>query len=136
MDVSQERITLVDENIESWISQSIDPEEEIKARTEIAKRAFLNLKPLLCANELNLAFNCGKGLPSAMYGLFCCTLSRRGRIIKKGINAFNMWLFEIPWTSQTIKENLLIRIGHDRGLLTIIKRRKLKYLRHVMRYFE
>lgn len=91
MDVGAERITRDDANLEallhfqylgSWINQSMDPDEEIKARIETARMAFPKLKPLLCAKQLNI--NLRERL--IKYDLFCCTLAKHDRFTKRIID--------------------------------------------------
>lgn len=53
------------------------------------------------------------------------------------LEAFEMWQFrklpKISWTEHVTNEQVLRRIGRDRKLLTIMKRRKTGYLGHIYR---
>jgi hypothetical protein len=121
-----------------WITQNLDPSFEIRCRIEQARNSFQKFKPLLSNNSLNLEirekFTRCYVWSVLLYG--CETWTLNADIMNK-IEAFEMWLYrrilKIPWTSRTRNEEVLRRMGHQRTLLNIIKRRKLEYLGHIIR---
>ena len=53
------------------------------------------------------------------------------------IETFEMWIYrrilKIPWTARITNEEVLRRIGGERKLFKIIKKKKTAYLGHIMR---
>ena len=72
-----------------------------------------------------------------MYGMEAWTLIR---VIERKIEAFEMWIYprllKISWVDHVINDKVLRRVGKNRELLLIIKKRKLEHFGHVMRHPE
>lgn len=122
----------------SWINDRMDPDMEIKIRVQQARAAFLKVKTLLTNPHLNLhireRFARCYSWSVLLYGCETWTLGIR---IMNHIEAFEMWTYrrilKIPWTDRITNEVVLNRMGHNRQLLSSIKRRKLEYLGHILR---
>lgn len=58
-------------------------------------------------------------------------------VIMNKFEAFEMWIhrrvLKIPRAAQESNKNIIRKMNRDRGLLTKVKKRKITYLRHIMR---
>lgn len=122
----------------SWITEDLDPDTEIRCRIEQARAAFINMRTLLSSQSLNLQlryrFIKCYVYSVLLYGVETWTLKAN---TMNRLEAFEMWLFrrllKISWTDHTSNTEVLNRMGVERELLQIVKRRKTAYLGHIFR---
>ena len=72
-----------------------------------------------------------------LYGAEAWTI---GKEMEKRIQAMEMWIWrrmmKISWTERQTNEEVLRRVGEDRSLKMVIRKRQMKFLGHVMRRGE
>ncbi|XP_077287784.1 uncharacterized protein LOC143912378 [Arctopsyche grandis] len=121
-----------------WLNDQWDHSQEIKIRIEMARNAFFKMRDLLCNRDFNLdlrmrILHCYV-LSVLLYGVESWTMTQA---TEKKLAAFEMWCFRrmlrIPWVDRVRNEEVLNRMKRKRELLSVVKRRKLRYLGHVMR---
>ncbi|CAH1224416.1 unnamed protein product [Diabrotica balteata] len=120
------------------INETNDHTVEINRRIEIARSAFIRMKPLLTCKNLNLEIRLRTIrcyiFSILLYGAETWTLKKCNL---KRIEAFELWLYrrvlKISWTDRITNKEVLERVGKEREIITTIQTRKLEYLGHVMR---
>lgn len=122
----------------SWITEDLDPDTEIRSRIEQARAIFTNMRTLLSNQSLSLRlryrFVKGYVYSVLLYGVETWTLKAK---TMNRLEAFEMWIFRrllrIPWTDRVRNDEVLRRMGTERMLLQIVKKRKTAYLGHIFR---
>ena len=122
-----------------WLTDNLDPDLEIRTRIEMARATFLKMKTLLADRSLRittrLRFVKCYVYSVLLYGVEAWTMkvSTMNRL-----EAFEMWIYRrmlrISWVDHVTNDEVLRRMGEDRKLLTLIKRRKTAYLGHISRH--
>lgn len=122
----------------SLITESLDPDREVKCRIETARAVFNKMKSLYCDNSLN--FKTRLRMVKCyvwsvlLYGAEAWTLKIN---TMNRLEAFEMWLLRrmlrISWIERVTNGRVLERAGTDRMLLSAVKCRKVAYLGHVLR---
>lgn len=122
----------------SWITEDLDPDTEIRSRIEQARAIFTNMRTLLSNQSLSLRlryrFVKGYVYSVLLYGVETWTLKAK---TMNRLEAFEMWIYRrllrIPWTDRVRNDEVLRRMGTERMLLQIVKKRKTAYLGHIFR---
>lgn len=122
----------------TWLCEDWTSEVEIKCRIETARRTFTKLKRVLTNTDfdfnLRMKFIGSYVWSVLLYGVKGWTLKIPAM---NKMEAFEMWVYrrilKIPWTARITNDEVLRRLNRNRGILTIIKRRKTAYLGHIMR---
>ena len=122
----------------SWITEDLEPDTEIRSRIEQARAIFTNMRTLLSNQSLSLRlryrFVKGYVYSVLLYGVETWTLKAK---TMNRLEAFEMWIFRrllrIPWTDRVRNDEVLRRMGTERMLLQIVKKRKTAYLGHIFR---
>ena len=145
--VNPARITVRGEDIErvthfkylgAWLNETVNPDEEIRARIEMARSAFARMKSILCCRGLRLSIRLNVLRCYVWSTLFygCETWTLKVAMMNR-LEAFEMFCYRrilrISWTQHETNENVLRRMHKDRELLRIVKRRKLEYFGHIIR---
>ena len=122
----------------SWLNETADPDEEIRARIEIARSAFMRMRNVLCCRSLKLSVRL-KVLrcyvwSTLFYG--CETWTLKVSMMNR-LEAFEMWCYRrilrISWVDRVTNDEVLRRLHREREVLQIVKRRKLEYFGHFLR---
>lgn len=122
----------------AWLNEMASPDEEIRARIEIARSAFTRMRSVLCCRSLNLTIRL-KVLrcyvwSSLLYG--CETWTLKVSMMNR-LEAFEMWCYRrilrISWIDHVTNKSVLRRLHAGRKLLATVKRRKLEYFGHMLR---
>lgn len=122
----------------SIITESLEPDIEIKSRIEIARTTFKRMRSLFCNKDLNLKLRqrmvrCYVW-SVLLYGVESWTLKA---VMLNRLEALEMWIhrrmLRVSWTDMLTNEEVLRRARTERQLLTTIKCRKISYLGHVLR---
>ena len=115
-----------------------DDSKEIKRRIAIAKNAMISLVKVWKDRAISITTK-KRLLKSlvfsiATYGSECWVLKTTD---KKKINSFELWcyrrLLRIKWTDKKTNEYFLSKIGTIERLLTIIVKRRMAFVGHVLR---
>lgn len=122
----------------SFITSNNDSSIELKARIEIARSSFINMRQFFInktlSNDLKIRMLRCYIFTTLLYGIEAATLTK---IMMRKINAFEMWLYRrilrISYVDRITNIEVLQRLGKETELNTEIKIRKLQYLGHVMR---
>lgn len=120
------------------IKETNDHGEEISRRIEIARSAFIKMRPILSNKNLDLKIRLRTVrcyiFSLLLYGAESWTLKRQDM---KRIEAFELWTYrrmlKISWTDKVTNKEVLRRVEKETELIFTIQRRKLEYLGHVMR---
>lgn len=122
----------------SWITEDLDPDTEIRCRIEQARATFMNMRELLSNKSLDLMlryrFVKCYIYSVLLYGVETWTIKAN---TMNRLEAFEMWVFrrmlKIPWTDHVTNAEVINRMGRERELLQLVKRRKAAYLGHIFR---
>ncbi|KAF6200405.1 hypothetical protein GE061_006708 [Apolygus lucorum] len=117
--------------------ENTEVDTEIKTRIAVAKASFMKYKAVLCDKHLSI--------PARLRFLQCYVWSVflygvEAWILKAShlnrIEAFEMWCYRrmqrISWVRRMTNENVLQLMNTDRKLLTIVRRRKVSYVGHLL----
>ena len=125
----------------SILSEDCRCRNEIRARIGIAKAAFKQMRNFL--TNRNISIDVRKRAvktyiwSTLLYGAEAWTI---GKEMEKRIQAMEMWIWrrimKISWTERQTNEEVLRRVGEDRSLMMVIRKRQMKFLGHVMRRGE
>ncbi|XP_077302179.1 uncharacterized protein LOC143922722 isoform X1 [Arctopsyche grandis] len=116
----------------------MDPDEDLRIRIEMARTAFVKMKAALTNKHLNLhtRLRFAKSYVWTVLLHGCETWTLKTKMISR-IEAFEMWVYrrmlKIPWTKKISNEAVLGMMGRGRELVSVIKRRKMEYLGHMIR---
>jgi len=121
-----------------WLNETWDSDQELRCRIEIARKFFTKYKTILCNQnisiKLRLRFAKCYVWSVLLYGLESWTL-KTSHMNK--IEAFEMWIYrriqKISWVDHISNSEVLRRMGTERALLQLAKRRKTAYFGHLMR---
>nr|CAH7756553.1 unnamed protein product [Callosobruchus chinensis] len=125
--------------LRSMVDDQWNPELEIRCKIEQARATFLKLKKILTNRNLHfkLRYRMVKCYVWSvlLYGAEAWTL--KAAAINR-IEAFEMWtlrwMLKISWTEHVRNDDVLRMAGlEDRELFEHIKKRKISYLRHIIR---
>ena len=122
----------------SILSEDGRCEKEIRTRIGMAKANFGKMRNLLTNLSLDaqlrlriLECYIWSGL---LYGCESWTLSAD---MKKKLKAAEMWflrrMWRVPWTARRTNQEVLEMANTSRSLITIMRKRQLKYIGHVLR---
>jgi hypothetical protein len=111
---------------------------EIRARIAMAKANFGKMRGILTNLSLSksIRFRIVKTYiwSVMLYGCESWTIGKEGM---KRLEAAEMWfirrMMRVPWTARKTNEEVLQMAGVGRELLTVIRRRQLRYLGHILR---
>lgn len=121
-----------------WLTEEWALRDELRARIEVARGAFNNMKRVLCSRDLSFALRWRMVqcyiFSTVLYGVESWTLKAADM---NRLEAFEMWLIrrmlKIPWTARLRNDFILQSNGLTRELLHTVKIRKVAYLGHIMR---
>lgn len=122
----------------TWVTEDAEQTKEIKCRIEMARSAFVKMRPFLCNRDINLNLRTRMLkcyiFSILLYGVEAWTMKADN--IKK-IEAFEMWCYRrmlrISWVDKITNQEVLHRMNKDTEITKTIKKRKLEYLGHVLR---
>lgn len=122
----------------TWLNDEWSYRQEILARIEQARAAFVKMKKMLTSPGLSLDLRIRMVrcyiFPILLYGMESWTLHKE---TTKRLEAFEMWVYRrmlrIPWTDKITNIDVLRRMGKDTEILFTVKERKLQYLGHISR---
>ena len=122
----------------SLVSEDGRCDSEIRSRIAMGKAAFGQLRTIL----RNLGIGMGTKMrilrtyvwSVILFGCECWTISKE---MRKRLEAAEMWflrrMLRIPWTARRTNEEVLRRAGVRRELMTVIRRRQIGFVGHVVR---
>ena len=120
----------------SWITSDGRSDRDIRCRIDQAKQAFMDMRNLL----RNIGLGVRKSLFKCyiwsvlLYGCESWTISKN---MEEKLKAVEMWLWRkmmrISWTDKLTNEAVLEKVGAERQLLNIIRRRQWKFVWHELR---
>jgi hypothetical protein len=121
------------------ITEDARCEKEIKTRIAMAKKAFREKQRILTAKNTDL--NLRKRILNAyvwsiaLYGAETWTINKSD---EKRLEAFEMWGYRrmerISWLDRLTNEEVLERVGEDRKIINIIRRRRGIWMGHALRH--
>lgn len=121
----------------SIITEDMRCHKEVKTRIAIAKEAFNKKRRLLCGSmDRKLRKRMAKCFiwSVALYGAETWTLRKED---ERRLEAFEMWTWRrmegIKWEDKVRNEEVLCRVGEEREILKVIRKRKRNWLGHWMR---
>ena len=111
---------------------------EIKQRIAIAKNNFHNLRPVLSNSKIKMDTKLQiiqtYVISTLLYACESWTLDAECR---KRLEAFEMWIYrrllKIPWTAKVSNVKVLEKMGKEREMIDIIRKRQMKFFGHVWR---
>ena len=119
------------------ISSNMSCSQEVKRRIAIAKEAFNRKRSIFCGpleKELRKRLVKCFVWSVALYGAETWTLRRSE---EKRLEAFEMWIWRrmerVKWTDKIRNEAVLERVGEERIMLKLIRKRKRNWLGHWLR---
>ena len=119
------------------ISSNMSCCQEVKRRIAMAKEAFNRKRSIFCGpleKELRKRLVKCFVWSVALYGAETWTLRRSE---EKRIEAFEMWIWRrmerVKWTDRIRNEAVLERVGEERMMLKLIRKRKRNWLGHWLR---
>ena len=123
----------------SWVNEAWESDNEIKARIEIARASFNKMKKVLCNKKLDVNLRVRMLQcyiwPIVFYGCEAWTIKEH---MRQKLEALEMWFYrrmlQISWVQRVRNDEVLRRVKKSRELMKNIKRRKVAYLGHVLRY--
>ena len=122
----------------SMMTQDGRSKQEIQRRILIAKNAFKNMKNLLTNNRISSQTRI-RALrtyvwSTLMYGSESWTITGE---MKNKLRAAEMWFFRrmlrISWRDRVTNEEVMARLGVQRGLVGEIRKRQLNFIGHIIR---
>ena len=122
----------------STITQDARCNQEIEKRIMIAKNAFNSMRTLLTNSNIGIQTRL-RALKTYIwstltYGSETWTISK---IMKNKINAAELWFYRrmlrISWTDRVTNEEVLRRVGQQRTLIRVIRKRQMEFLGHIIR---
>lgn len=122
----------------AWLNETVDPDEEIRSRIEIARANFVRMRNVLCCRSLSISVRLNVLRSYVWSSLFygCETWTLKTAMMNR-LEAFEMWCYRrilrISWVDKISNVRVLRRLNQERELLRIVKRRKLAYLGHLLR---
>src|SRR5215469_14751989 len=121
------------------ITEDGKSDKEISRRIGIARSAFMNMKNILTSREINLNTRMRMAKcyiwSTLLYGAETWTINKNS---EDKLMAFEMWMLrrimKIPWTARKTNEEVLRLSSQRRALMETIKKRKIKFLGHLLRH--
>jgi hypothetical protein len=121
----------------SYITEEARCEQEIKTRIAVAKEAFSNRRELLVRN---MSKKVKKKIIKCLVWSVLLYGSETWTLNKEAVNrleAMEMWIWrrmeKIKWTDKKKNVEVLDMVNERRQLITVIKRRKRRWIGHVLR---
>ena len=122
----------------SLVQEDARCEGDIKGRIGMAKAAFGQLRKIL------VSLSIGRGtrvrvLRTYVWSvlLFGCEAWTISKDMRRKLEAAEMWFYRrmlrIPWTARVTNQEVLERMGVAREMMTVIRRRQLGFLGHILR---
>ena len=104
----------------------------------MAKAAFGQLRKILVSLSINRRTR-ARVLKTYVWSvlLFGCEAWTISREMRKRLEAVEMWFYRrmmrIPWTARMTNQEVLQRMGVTRELMTVVRKRQLGFLGHMLR---
>jgi len=123
----------------SLITQENKSKEEIRRRIALAKHAFEKKKTLLTNKNLGIRTR-KKFIITYIWSLllYGCETWTIGNYERDRLEAMEMWLWRrmtrIRWIERKRNETILEEIGETRSMWTLIMKRKIKLVGHLLRH--
>ena len=111
---------------------------EIRSRIGMGKANFGQMRRILTSMSLSIGIRL-RILKCYIWSvmLYGCETWTVSKEMKKRLEAAEMWfirrMMRVPWVERRTNEEVLRRAGVTRELMTVVKRRQLGYLGHVLR---
>ena len=125
------------EYLGSYFSENGYTEKNTRVRIGIAKNVFTHLKPILTRGLKQATKKLFKTLvwSVATYAVETWNINKAD---KKRLEAMEMWVWrkreKVKWTDKLTKEKVLSRVNECRGLMAHMKRRKSRWIGHILRH--
>ena len=122
----------------SLVSENGRCDAEIRSRIGIGKANFGQMRGILTNMSLSIEVRL-RILKSYIWSvmLYGCETWNISKEMKKRLEAAEMWfirrMMRVPWVERVTNQEVLRRAGTTRELWTVVKRRQLGFLGHVLR---
>ena len=122
----------------SLVSEDGKCDPDIRVRTGMAKTAFGQLRKILTSLAINIRTRV-RVLKAYVWSvlLFGCEAWTISKEMRKRLQAAEMWFYRrmlrVPWTARRTNQEILQRAGVSREVMTIIRKRQLGFLGHILR---
>ena len=122
----------------SQVSDDAKCDSDIRARIGMAKAAFGQLRKILVSMSIRRETRV-RVLKSYVWSvlLFGCEAWTISKEMRSRLEAAEMWFYRrmlrIPWTARRTNQEVLRMAGVTRELMTVIRRRQIGFLGHILR---
>ena len=122
----------------SLVSEDGKCDPDIRVRIGMAKTAFGQLRKILTSLAINIRTRV-RVLKAYVWSvlLFGCEAWTISKEMRKRLQAAEMWFYRrmlrVPWTARRTNQEILQRAGVSREVMTIIRKRQLGFLGHILR---